>query len=40
MSKYMNRKNATEKMGIHYHTLYAMAERGDIETIKIGKQQM
>lgn len=40
MSKYMNRKNASEKLGIHYHTLYAMAERGDIETIKIGKQQM
>ena len=39
MNKYVNRKTAAEKLGVHYHTLYAMAKRGDIETLKIGKHQ-
>jgi len=36
----MTRKNATNKLGIHYHTLYAMAKRGEIEAISIGRRQM
>lgn len=36
----MSRKEASAKLGIHYHTLYALAERKEIETVIVGKQQM
>jgi len=36
----MNRRNATKTLGVHYKTLYTMATRGEIESVKIGKQQM
>lgn len=36
----MNRREAAERLGIHYHTVYAMAKRGELESIMIGKQQM
>lgn len=40
MVEFMSRKEASTTLGIHYHTLYALAKRKEIETIKIGKQQM
>ena len=40
MVKFMTRREACEALGIHYHTLYALAERKEIEIIQIGKQQM
>jgi len=40
MSKYLSRKEASDKLGVHYHTLYAMAERKEIEAIQIGKRQV
>jgi excisionase family DNA binding protein len=38
--KYETRKNAAEKLGIHYHTLYRLAERKEIETIQVGNRQL
>ena len=38
MQKLLRRKEAANELGIHFHTLLAMAERGDIETVQIGKQ--
>ena len=40
MSKFLTRKEASEILGIHYHTLYALAKRNEIETIKIGTRQL
>jgi putative resolvase len=40
MNSYLTRKEATEILGIHYHTLYRMAEDKEIETVMIGKRQM
>jgi len=40
MSNYYTRKSACEKLGIHYHTLYKLAEDGKIETAKIGSRQL
>lgn len=37
---YKTRKDASEILGIHYHTLYRLAKGGKIETVKIGSQQM
>ena len=37
-SEFVPRKNVLEKLNIHYHTLYRMIERGDIEYITIGKK--
>ena len=39
-NKYVSRKEASEILGIHYHTVYALAERKEIETIKIGNRQL
>jgi len=39
-NKYVSRKEASEILGIHYHTVYALAERKEIETVKIGKRQL
>jgi len=38
-TKYVTRRIAVEKLGVHFNTLYAMAERGDIETVTVGKQK-
>jgi len=37
---YKTRKEACEMLGIHYHTLYKMAEDGKIEYAKIGSRQL
>ena len=39
MLKLLTRKEASEELGVHYHTLYVMAKRGDIDVVMIGKQQ-
>ena len=36
MENYKTRKEACEMLGIHYVTLYRLAERKEIESIKIG----
>ena len=38
-SNYKSRKEVCDILGIHYLTLYKLAEKGDIETIKIGERQ-
>lgn len=38
-NKYVTRRVAVEKLGVHYNTLYSMAERGDIETVMVGKHK-
>ena len=38
--EYVKRKVVLDKLKISYKTLYKIAERGEIETIKIGKNQM
>ena len=40
MENYVPRREALKILRIHYQTLYKMAERGEIETIQLGKQQM
>jgi putative resolvase len=40
MSNFISRKHALEKLGIHYHTLYSLAKKGEIETIMVGRNQM
>lgn len=37
---YKSRKDTCDILGIHYLTLYKLAEKGDIESIKIGSQQL
>ncbi len=39
-TNYKTRKDACEILGIHYHTLYRLAKIGEIETVKIGRQQL
>ena len=39
-NSYLTRKEATKLLGIHYHTLYKLAEKKEIETIKIGSRQL
>lgn len=36
---FVSRKKAAEALGVHYHTVYRMAERGEIQTLKIGDRQ-
>ena len=38
--EYVKRKKVLEALGITYPTLYSMAERKEIETIKVGKNTM
>jgi excisionase family DNA binding protein len=38
-SNYKTRKEVCDALGIHYITLYKLAEKGEIETIKIGDRQ-
>jgi putative resolvase len=40
MENYRTRKEACEILGIHYVTLYKLAERKEIESIKIGERQL
>lgn len=40
MSTYKPRREACKLLGVHYHTLYRMAEEGEIDTIKIRNKQM
>ena len=39
-NNYLTRKEATKILGIHYHTLYKLAENKEIETVKIGQRQL
>jgi putative resolvase len=39
-NSYLTRKEATKILGIHYHTLYKLAEKKEIETAKIGSRQL
>ena len=39
-NSYLTRKDATKILGIHYHTLYKLAEKKEIETVKIGSRQL
>ena len=40
MEDYITRKEASNLLGIHYLTLYKIAERNEIETLKVGKQTL
>ncbi len=40
MENYVSRAEACETLGIHYVTLYKLAEKKDIETIKVGTRQL
>ena len=39
-NNYVGRKEATAILGIHYHTLYKLANKKEIEVLKIGKRQV
>ena len=39
-NSYLTRKEATKLLGIHYHTLYKLAKKKEIETVKIGSRQL
>ena len=39
-NSYLTRKEAIKLLGIHYHTLYKLAKKKEIETIKIGNRQL
>jgi putative resolvase len=36
---FISRKQVIEQLGVHYHTVHAMAKRGDIETIPVGTRK-
>ena len=40
MDKFITRREVLKILKIHYHTLYSMAKRGDIETLEVGKRQL
>lgn len=40
MDKYLTRKEVLKVLKIHYHTLYAMSRRNEIQTIKIGNRTL
>lgn len=37
--EFVSRREVTKQLGIHFHTVHAMARRGDIETIKVGTRK-
>jgi len=39
-NSYLTRKEATKLLGIHYHTLYKLGKKKEIETVKIGSRQL
>jgi len=38
--KYVARKDVILRLGIHYHTVHAMAKRGDIDTIQVQERNI
>jgi len=40
MTKFITRKEVLKVLGIHYHTLYSLAKKEEIETIKIGSRTL
>ena len=40
MDKYIPRKEVLNVLKIHYHTLYRMIERNEIETVKVGSKTL
>lgn len=40
MDKYLTRREVLKVLKVHYHTLYAMARRNEIQTIKVGSQTL
>ena len=38
--KFESRKKTCEKLGIHYFTLCELAEKNEIDTLKIGDRQL
>lgn len=40
MDKYVTRKEVLKVLGIHYHTLYSLADRKEIETLQVGKRTL
>jgi putative resolvase len=40
MENYKTRRETLEILGIHYSTLYRLAEKEEIETVKIGERQL
>ncbi len=40
MDKFITRRETLKILKIHYHTLYSMAKRGEIETLEVGKRQL
>lgn len=40
MNNYKTRKDTLKILGIHYKTLYKLAENKEIETVKIGSRQL
>jgi excisionase family DNA binding protein len=40
MESLKTRKEASKILGVHYHTLYRMAERKEIEVVKVGNRQL
>ena len=40
MDKFVTRKEVLKILKIHYHTLYSMVKRGEIETLEIGKRNL
>lgn len=39
-NNYVPRREACKILGIHYHTLYKLANKGEIETMKVGGQNL
>lgn len=40
MDKFITRREVLKILKIHYHTLYSMAKRGEIEILEVGKRQL
>ena len=40
MDKFVTRKEAATIIGVHFHTINAMAKRNELETIKLGTRQL
>jgi predicted site-specific integrase-resolvase len=40
MDQFITRREVLKTLGIHYHTLYAMVKRGEIETLEVGKRNL
>ena len=40
MTKYITRREVLKVLGIHYHTLYSLAKKGDIKTLEVGSRTL